>query len=83
MPIYEFQCQDCGFISEKLLIGGESTEDIHCGRCGSVRVDRILSAPSFLSKSSPLKGGHTCCGQEERCDTPPCSSGGSCRRDLS
>jgi len=83
MPIYEYQCQDCGFISEKLLMGGERAEDIHCGRCSSIRVDRILSAASFFPKSSPSKGGHTCCGQEERCDTPPCSSGGSCRRDLS
>jgi len=80
MPVYEYQCQDCGFISEKLLMGGESTEDINCGRCNSVSVDRILSAASFLSKGSPFKHGHTCCGQEERCDSPPCSSGSSCRR---
>ncbi|NIR14822.1 MAG: zinc ribbon domain-containing protein [Desulfobacterales bacterium] len=80
MPIYEYQCQKCGAISEKLLMGGESGADICCSHCGSQRVSRILSVASLLTKNVASSAGHTCCGQEERCDTPPCSSGGSCRR---
>ena len=81
MPIYEYQCQECGAISEKLLVGGESGTDICCSHCGSQRVDRILSVASLFTKKVTSSAGHTCCGQEERCDTLPCSSGGSCRRD--
>ncbi|MBE9534378.1 MAG: zinc ribbon domain-containing protein [Proteobacteria bacterium] len=80
MPIYEYQCQECGAISEKLLVGGESGTDICCSHCGSQRVSRILSVTSLLTKKVTSSAGHTCCGQEERCDTPPCSSEGSCRR---
>jgi putative FmdB family regulatory protein len=80
MPIYEYQCQECGAVSELLLVGGERETDIHCGQCGSQRVSRILSVASLLTKKVSGSAGHTCCGQEERCDTPPCSSGGSCKR---
>jgi putative FmdB family regulatory protein len=80
MPIYEYQCQKCGAILEKLLVGGESAEDICCNNCDSQKMSRILSAASFLTNKANSNTGHTCCGQEERCDTPPCSSGGSCRR---
>ena len=29
MPIYEYQCQECGAVSEKLLVGGESAAILH------------------------------------------------------
>ncbi|MGB7066808.1 MAG: FmdB family zinc ribbon protein [Syntrophobacteria bacterium] len=80
MPIYEYQCQECGAVSEKLLMGGESAVDICCSDCGSRKMSRILSVASVLTDKVNISTGHTCCGQEERCDTPPCSSGGSCRR---
>jgi putative FmdB family regulatory protein len=80
MPIYEYQCQECGAISEKLLVGGEGAADIYCSNCSSRKMSRILSVASFSTKKVTSSAGHTCCGQDERCDTPPCSSGGSCRR---
>jgi putative FmdB family regulatory protein len=80
MPIYEYQCQECGAVSETLLVGGESAADICCSECGSQKMSRIMSAASFLTKSAAHQPGHTCCGQEERCDTPPCSSEGACTR---
>ena len=34
MPIYEYQCEICGTISEYLVVVGDD-EGIKCRRCGS------------------------------------------------
>ena len=81
MPIYEYVCQDCGAVSEFLTgIGGQSP-DIKCKECGGGQMAQILSPSNFTLNSSARPRGRTCCGREERCDTPPCSTGNSCRRD--
>jgi putative FmdB family regulatory protein len=79
MPIYEYRCQACGAISE-YLVGMRDDEQIQCKTCGSQAVSRILSAGSFTLHRTQSAHGHTCCGREERCETPPCSDGDSCRR---
>jgi putative FmdB family regulatory protein len=79
MPIYEFKCDECGAISE-FLIDGRS-DSVSCRSCGSEALEKIMSAASFLAKTAQQTPGHTCCGRGERCETPPCSSGGGCRRD--
>jgi putative FmdB family regulatory protein len=80
MPIYEYQCESCGAISEYLVKTGNE-ETIKCKKCNSREMHRILSASSFMLQSSNRLPGKTCCGREERCDTPPCSDGRTCRRD--
>ena len=80
MPIYEYRCELCGRVSEHLMGVGEG-EPIRCRHCGSEKVIRILSAASYTLRASHSVPGHTCCGREERCDTPPCSGGGGCRRE--
>jgi len=80
MPIYEYRCKKCGAISE-FLTGIETGEAITCQDCGSLEMEKIMSAPSFLSHATDRNPGHTCCGREERCEAPPCSSEGACRRD--
>jgi putative FmdB family regulatory protein len=42
MPIYEFECEDCGERSEALVDVG--TEAIECRHCGSGGTHRVLSA---------------------------------------
>ena len=79
MPIYEYRCETCGSVSEYLVGMGED-ESIQCRQCGSREMNRILSASSFTLQSSERMPGKTCCGREERCETPPCSTGGACRR---
>ena len=79
MPIYEYRCESCGAVSE-YLIGLGDEERIQCRECGSLKMDRILSASSFTLQSSRRMPGRTCCGREERCETPPCSDEGTCRR---
>ncbi|MBW1695846.1 MAG: hypothetical protein JRH18_14400 [Deltaproteobacteria bacterium] len=79
MPIYEYRCKVCNSVSE-YLIGVGHREPIRCKNCGSTDMNRILSVASFTLNSSRQMPGHTCCGREERCETPPCSSSGACRR---
>jgi putative FmdB family regulatory protein len=80
MPIYEYQCKKCGSVSEFLTVFGKE-ERISCKTCGSLEIERLISAPSFLSATIKQEPGRTCCGRAERCETPPCSSEGTCRRD--
>ena len=80
MPIYEYKCQDCGRVTEFLMGIGEDIT-ITCSHCGSLDMEKIISAASFLDCSPERRPGTTCCGSEEHCASPPCSTGGTCRRD--
>ncbi len=80
MPIYEYQCKTCGNVTEFLVGPGEDVA-ISCSNCGGQDMEKIMSAASFLGGSSERAPGQTCCGRDERCATPPCSTGsGQCRR---
>jgi putative FmdB family regulatory protein len=82
MPIYEYKCKDCGKVTEFLVGIGKEQPEIKCNFCKSKRLEKIFSQ-SFISTSSNIigsQGGKTCCGRTERCDTPPCSSDGVCKR---
>ena len=43
MPIYEYRCDDCGKISEFLLIKSEETFTPQCKKCKSKKMTRVLS----------------------------------------
>ncbi|MFC1925532.1 zinc ribbon domain-containing protein [Chloroflexota bacterium] len=77
MPVYEFKCRDCGKVSEKLFLSPEG-QTFLCPDCGSSNVERLISS-SYLVKTSSRASGETCCGREERCETPACSTGERCR----
>lgn len=82
MPIYEYRCADCNKVSEFLVGVGQEKTEIMCKYCDSTEMTRIISA-SFVSSGKGMIGsqhGQTCCGREERCDKPPCSDDGSCKR---
>jgi putative FmdB family regulatory protein len=79
MPIYEYLCSRCGAVSE-YLIGVGREEPIQCKRCRASSMKRILSATAVALPSPQRSAGSTCCGREERCERPPCSDGGGCRR---
>lgn len=82
MPIYEYRCQDCGSLTERLEgIGGAERERI-CPSCGGGNLEKVLSAPSYLPAGHRIQSQRTCCGRTERCETPPCSTGGPCRRET-
>jgi putative FmdB family regulatory protein len=65
MPIYEYRCEDCGKISEFLLIKTEEIVVPQCKRCKSKKMSRILSRVRVIrseesrleSLSDPSKWG--------------------------
>jgi len=78
MPIHEYRCQICGEQVELLVRSGMSVPPA-CPNCGNSLLEKLLSAPHVMTgKRRPA--GRTCCGREERCETPPCSEGMMCRR---
>ncbi|HBE45127.1 MAG TPA: zinc ribbon domain-containing protein [Deltaproteobacteria bacterium] len=83
MPIYEYRCIRCGSVSEYLVgVGKEDNDIIRCRDCGSNKLEKVISTAN-LSKGGHMissQGGQTCCGREEQCESPPCSTGGVCRR---
>ena len=78
MPIYEYRCRNCGEKTEVLVRTGGPTAN--CPTCGSPLLEKLFSAPYVMSAESVRPKGRTCCGQEERCATPPCSTERGCRR---
>lgn len=78
MPIYEYRCQACGEKLELLVTGGQRPA---CPYCGSPALDKLISAPVVLSGQTARPAGQTCCGRQERCSAPPCSTGGTCRHE--
>ena len=79
MPIYEYKCQSCGRVSELFAHSFNDSKDPRCPHCGGHSLDRLLSVPGLLKESSG-SSSNTCCGRTERCEKPPCSSGGQCRK---
>ena len=43
MPIYEYRCDNCGRVSEFLLIKTDETFIPQCKRCKSKKMSRVLS----------------------------------------
>ena len=77
MPLFEFQCSDCGEISELLV--SKSDVDPECRSCGSPKLKKILSVPSSLSGvGKPAMTGVNvpCCGVGP--DEVGCPGPGSC-----
>jgi putative FmdB family regulatory protein len=77
MPIYDYSCRECGEVSEVLVRALEG--NARCPHCGSENIEKLVSA-SFSIKMSTAEPGATCCGREERCEKPPCSTGDTCGR---
>jgi putative FmdB family regulatory protein len=82
VPIYEYRCKNCGTINEFLELAGKDAFKKECKHCGSKELSKIFSRTHVASEGKIIgsQSGRTCCGREERCDTPPCSAGGVCQR---
>ncbi len=77
MPIYEYRCGVCNQRVE-VLVRSDGAQPV-CPDCGSVLSNKLFSVPNVLSGQTRRPPGQTCCGQQERCDAPPCSCGEDCR----
>ncbi len=78
MPIYTYKCKDCGVVFDFLML--KKSEKPKCEKCGITQLEQQLTAPSAVIMGNSSPKGTTCCGGTERCDTPPCSNGGVCKR---
>jgi len=88
MPTYEYLCEFCGYQFEKMQKMTDERIKV-CPKCGKT-LSRLIgkggaiiikgSTSSMSSYKSDSFSGQTCCGREERCDTPPCSDDGICKR---
>ena len=63
MPIYEYQCKDCGEVSEFLVGVTQGKVEITCKHCGSKKLNKIFSKSNVLSSGHLIgsQGGKTCC----------------------
>jgi len=43
MPLYEFDCQECGEPFEELVLSANGLNDVSCPDCGSPQVKKKLS----------------------------------------
>ncbi len=79
MPLFEYQCQDCGRIVE-ILVSNMKDEPV-CSACGSRRMKKLLSAHSSLSgphkNNRPGLDDTACCGSRPDQATG-CAGPGSC-----
>ncbi len=66
MPIYEFECPQCGMNVTKLCRLGTGGSEIECPRCHVLGLKRRLS-----SFASPGTGGGDACGS---CSANSCGS---------
>lgn len=58
MPIYEYRCQQCGEIYEKLRRIQDADRDLRCPKCESENVQRMVSAFATGSGGcAPSPGG--------------------------
>ena len=72
MPIYEFQCTDCGEKKEILFRSNNEKIEMKCEKCGSKNLQRVLSSTSFA-----VTGGSGSDASKATCQDNTCS-GGSC-----
>lgn len=68
MPLYEYRCQSCDRVSEILVAADDAQTSPACTHCGSTDLHKQLSVTNVQRYPSP-KGGKTCCGRSERCDS--------------
>lgn len=56
MPIYKYQCRDCGSIFERIRAIDDTDDEVECPACGKTGPERVFavfsSRPSF-SLSGP------------------------------
>ena len=54
MPIYEYQCKNCGHCFEQLIFKTDD-EKISCPECDKTKVRKLISCASLLGESASGK----------------------------
>ncbi len=72
MPIFEFQCEDCGEVFEELVLGNNE-DKVVCKKCKSSKVKKLVSQVAFKSGNKFISSLGSACSS---CKGGTC---GSCR----
>jgi putative FmdB family regulatory protein len=75
MPIFEYKCKKCNYVFEVLLGPSDAENKLKCEKCGSRKLEKLISAPSISVKGDSVTRcglNSTCCGSSIPCDTPSC-----------
>lgn len=86
MPTYEYKCQSCGYVFEKLQSMSDKPLK-NCPHCNG-KVQRLISggagmifkgadfyATDYAKNNAPACGrDRPCCGRDEPCNNKPCES---------
>jgi len=67
MPIYEYECTNCGHRFEELVFS-KSDIDPQCPKCKAKNTKRLMSATSFSTSGSSFSGSHS--GLKGGCSAP-------------
>ena len=57
MPIYEYQCKSCGQISEILIRTPAEPPELHCKKCDSLELTRLISRPGLIRSQGQTEPG--------------------------
>jgi putative FmdB family regulatory protein len=69
MPLYEFRCEKCDNVIERLCRMGSNGKGLKCPKCGGAKMRRLMSV--FSARSTGESGAATAVGSS--CST--CTSG--------
>ncbi len=59
MPIYEYSCQGCHAVFEKLIVRGGDEESATCPSCGGRSLERLMSRPASSRSSTGESSSRT------------------------
>ncbi len=60
MPIFEFECHQCGLEFEKLVRKAEAVAEVACPACGSKKVEEKISAFASVGNSASASPSGSC-----------------------
>lgn len=58
MPIFEYECAKCGRLFEELVMS--PSQKVACPSCGSVKIDKLISAIAKKCQGCSSSGGASC-----------------------
>ena len=71
MPIFEFRCNECGVVFEKLFFHSEEKVDMACPGCQSPSFERVMSRARSVPGGGPG-------GKKPRVTSRSCSPSNQC-----
>lgn len=60
MPIYEYRCESCGLVFERIVFA--SSPRVSCPSCGAENVERQPSSFGIGGAARSASGGSSCAG---------------------